>query len=277
MHVKYPKIVFIGCGNMGCSLIGGLITSGFVGDAIVGVDVCATQRTKVASRYNIEVFADIQQLPAEVDILVLAVKPQSAQPTLQLVQKKFSQAMPLIFSIMAGIKISQIGSQIGVDNPIVRAMPNIPVLVGAGATALFANGYVTEEQRNFAEMIMCSVGLALWVDHEALMDVTTALSGCAPAYYFLFMEVMEQVGRQLGLSEEQARKLTRQSVFGAAKMALASDETMLALRHQVTSPGGATEQALAVLTNGGMESLFEDALRAAWKRSIELSAVFEEQ
>lgn len=265
---------------MGRSLIGGLIASGFLGDSIVGVDVCATQRTDTASQYNIQVFADTEKLSQsqQVNVLVLAVKPQSAQLTLQPIQTQFSQGMPLVLSIMAGIKISQIGLWIGADSPIVRAMPNMPALVGAGATALFANVAVTEEQRNIADMIMRSVGLALWVDDEALMDSVTALSGCGPAYYFLLMEVMEKIGRELGLTEVQARQLTRQSAFGAAKIALAQEHgSMVSLRQQVTSPGGATEQALKVLINGGMESLFEDALRAAWQRSVELSALFEEK
>lgn len=275
--MKDPKIAFVGCGNMGRSLIGGLISSGFLADSIVGVDVCATQRGNTASQYNIAVFADFQQL-SQVDVLVLAVKPQSAKSILQLIPKQFSQGMPLVFSIMAGIKTSQIGLWIGADSPVVRAMPNMPVLVGAGATALFANPFVTEVQRDFTEMLMGSVGLALWVDDEALMDAVTALSGCGPSYYFLFMEVMEKTGMELGLTEEQARKLTRQCAFGAAKMALASEhETMSSLRDKVTSPGGATEQALKVLMNGGVEPLFAEALDAACKRSVALSALFEEE
>jgi len=115
------------------------------------------------------------------------------------------------------------------------------------------------------------VGLALWLDDESLMDTVTALSGSGPAYYFLIMEVMEKAALQLGLPQEQARILTLQTAFGAAKMALESSHDAETLRKQVTSSGGTTEQALNVLMNGDIEGLFREALEAAKKRAAELA------
>ncbi|MFT5425170.1 MAG: pyrroline-5-carboxylate reductase [Gammaproteobacteria bacterium] len=270
--MENSRITFIGCGNMGRSLIGGLIANGLPVNAITGTDVDAEQRQTTASQYNIEVLEDNQQAIKDADVVVLAVKPQSMQNTLEPIKVALSQAKPLLISIAAGIQLSHLAKWAGEDLAIVRAMPNTPALIQAGATAIFANQHASEQQRDLAETIMRSVGLALWLEDETLMDTVTALSGSGPAYYFLIMEAMEKAAIQLGLPQDQARILTLQTAFGAAKMALESSHDTKSLREQVTSPGGTTEQALNVLMNGGIEALFREALEAAQKRSSELAS-----
>ncbi len=269
--MKNSKITFIGCGNMGRSLIGGLIANGLPNTLITGTDLNPEQRETTASLFNIEMLEDNQQAIKDANVVVLAVKPQSMQDTLEPIHKILSQQKPLLISIAAGIKLVNLGQWAGDDLAIVRAMPNTPALIQAGATALCANQQTSEAQRDLAEAIMRSVGLALWVDDETLMDTVTALSGSGPAYFFLIMEVMEKAASQLGLPQDQARILTLQTAFGAAKMALESQHDAATLRQQVTSPGGTTEQALNVLMNGGLEDLFRDALESAQKRSAELA------
>lgn len=269
--MKNSRITFIGCGNMGRSLIGGLIANGLSVNSITGTDVNAEQRQTTASQFNIEVLEDNQQAIKDADIVVLAVKPQSMQETLQAIKADLVQEKPLLISIAAGIQLSDLGKWAGDELAIVRTMPNTPALIQSGATALCANQFTSDAQRDLAEAIMRSVGLALWLDDETLMDAVTALSGSGPAYYFLIMEVMEKAATQLGLSQEHARLLTLQTAFGAAKMALESNHDTETLRKQVTSPGGTTEQGLNVLMNGGIEDLFKDALKAAQKRSAELA------
>lgn len=275
--MKNSRITFIGCGNMGRSLIGGLIANGLSVSSITGTDVNAEQRQTTAAKFNIEVLEDNQQAIKDADIIVLAVKPQSMQDTLQPIKETLSQGKPLLISIAAGIQLSHLGKWAGEDLAIVRTMPNTPALIQSGATALCANQFTSDTQRDLAEAVMRSVGLALWLDDETLMDAVTALSGSGPAYYFLIMEVMENAATQLGLSQEHARLLTLQTAFGAAKMALESNHDTETLRKQVTSPGGTTEQALNVLMNGGIEDLFIDALKAAQKRSAELAATLGEE
>ncbi len=270
--MKKSRITFIGCGNMGRSLIGGLIANGQSVNSITGTDINAEQRQTTASQFNIEVLEDNRQAIKDTDVVVLAVKPQSMQDTLQAIKADLTQEKPLLISIAAGIQLSDLGQWAGEELAIVRTMPNTPAMIQAGATALCANKHTSETQRDLAEAIMRSVGLALWLDDETLMDAVTALSGSGPAYYFLIMEVMEKAATQLGLSQEHARILTLQTAFGAAKMALESNHDAETLRKQVTSPGGTTEQALDVLMNGGIEDLFADALKAAQKRSAELAA-----
>jgi len=270
--MKNSRIAFIGCGNMGRSLIGGLIANGQSVNSIIGTDINAEQRQTVATQFNIEVLEDNRQAIKDADVVVLAVKPQSMQETLQSIKAELAQEKPLLISIAAGIHLSDLGKWAGEELAIVRSMPNTPALIQSGATALCANQYTSDSQRDLAEAIMRSVGLALWLNDETLMDAVTALSGSGPAYYFLIMEVMEKAAIKLGLSREHARILTLQTAFGAAKMALESNHDTETLRKQVTSPGGTTEQALNVLMNGGIEELFADALKAAQKRSTELAA-----
>jgi len=270
--MKNSRITFIGCGNMGRSLIGGLIANGQSINSITGTDINAEQRQTAATQFNIEVLEDNRQAIKDADVVVLAVKPQSMQDTLQAIKAELSQEQPLLISIAAGIHLSDLGKWAGEELAIVRSMPNTPALIQSGATALCANKHTSEAQRDLAEAIMRSVGLALWLDDETLMDAVTALSGSGPAYWFLIMEVMEKAATRLGLSQEHARILTLQTAFGAAKMALESNHDAASLRKQVTSPGGTTEQALNVLMNGGIEDLFADALKAAQKRSAELAA-----
>lgn len=270
--MEKSKITFIGCGNMGRSLIGGLIANGVSVNAITATDVNPEQRQTTASQYNIEVLEENQNAIKDADVVVVAVKPQSMQKTLEPIKAVLSQEKPLLISVAAGIKLSDLGKWAGEDLAIVRAMPNTPALIQAGATAICANKHTSDAQHDLAEAIMRSVGLVLWIDDESLMDAVTALSGSGPAYYFLIMEALEKAATHLGLPQDQARILTLQTAFGAAKMALESTHDAESLRKQVTSPGGTTEQALNVLMNGGIEDLFSEALEAAQKRAAELAS-----
>ncbi len=259
---------------MGRSLIGGLISNGHPVDHLCGADIDPDQRQLTATQYEIEVHADNQAAIQGADVVVLAVKPQVVEQTVSSIREDLVKEQPLLVSIAAGIRLLDLGRWADKDMSIVRVMPNIPALVQTGASALCANENVSDEQRNNTEAIMRSVGLAVWLEDESLMDAVTALSGSGPAYYFLIMEAMQKAAIRLGLPEEQARILTLQTAFGAAKMALESDQDPATLRQQVTSPGGTTEQALNVLHKGGVEELFYEALAAAHARSIELAEQF---
>lgn len=160
---------------------------------------------------------------------------------------------------------------------IVRAMPNTPALLGVGATGLYANLRVSEEQKNQAETLLRAVGITQWVNHEHEMDNITALSGSGPAYFFLMMEALQQGAVKLGLSDSMARLLTLQTALGAARMALESEVDLKELRRRIASPGGTTEKALMALEEGGIRSLFENALQKAKERSIEISQQFDKE
>jgi len=265
------KISFIGCGNMGRSLIGGLIANGHPADRLCGSDVDPAQRQTIRDLYDVETLDDNLKAIQGADVVVLAVKPQVVRQTLEPLHAVLDRSQPLLLSIAAGIRLQQLARWAGAHLAIVRAMPNTPALIRSGAAALCANRHAGADQRNLAETIMRSVGIITWVEDEMLMDAVTALSGSGPAYYFYMMEIMEQAGMRLGLTRDQARLLTLQTALGAARMALESKDDPAALRRQVTSPGGTTEQALRVLQEGGFPELLAAAMKAAYERADELA------
>ncbi|MDX9739781.1 MAG: pyrroline-5-carboxylate reductase [Gammaproteobacteria bacterium] len=268
--MKQLSIAFIGGGNMAGSLIGGLLADGHPRELLCVADADAGRRRQIDERFGIRVYAANTEAAAGAAVTVIAVKPQ----VVEAVARELAPALTdgqLIISVAAGIRTAMLSGWLG-DAPIVRAMPNTPALVQSGATALYAVPSVGAGHRETAESIMRAVGLTQWIDDEALMDVVTALSGSGPAYFFLFMEMLEEEACRLGLDPQVARLLTVQTAFGAAKMALESTlHSPGELREQVTSPGGTTERALQVLREGDLGNLLGQALRAARDRAIELS------
>lgn len=268
--MEQRNIAFIGAGNMARSLAGGLINGGYPASRLCAADPNPDQRAALASALGIVTTASNAEAAADADILVLAVKPQSMRAAVAALAPQVD-ARRLIISIAAGIRTATLTQWLGAAAAVVRAMPNTPALVGSGATALYATPSVTAMQRSDAEAIMRGVGLAVWLETEADMDAVTALSGCGPAYFFLLMECLEEAARGLGMEARLARLLTLHTAFGAAKLALESDEDSAALRRRVTSPGGATEQALKVLESGDLRKLFHQALAAAKRRAEALA------
>jgi len=265
------NIGFIGGGNMATSLLGGLISDGFAAENIWVSEPDETRREDIAARFDVHTGGDNIELVNTVDVVVLAVKPQMLHEVCQDIADAVQGSKPLIVSVAAGIRAEDIDRWLGDENAIVRTMPNTPALVKSGATALYANERVTDEQHELAEAIMRAVGLTLWVDEESLMDAVTAVSGSGPAYFFLLIELIQESGTKLGLPEETARLLAVQTAFGAAKMALESPDGCDQLRARVTSPGGTTEKAISILEEGGIAGLFERALTGARDRAAELA------
>ncbi len=264
-------IGFIGAGNMAASLIGGLLADGWPADKILACDIDREKLEKLASHRGIIVCQDNADLVRQCDIVVLAVKPQHIKEVAREIAPVVQGKRPLVVSIAAGIREGSLARWLGGSVPIVRAMPNTPALVQSAATGLHANALVNEAQKEAAESLLRAVGITVWVDEEALLDAVTAVSGSGPAYFFLLMEMMEKAGTRLGLDESVARLLVEQTALGAAKLALESDLGPEQLRNRVTSPGGTTQKALAVLQNAGFETMVQQALMAACERSKELS------
>lgn len=267
-------LTFIGGGNMAASLIGGLIADGWDPARIRVADSSAERLQQLSQQFPIYTSSDNCNAADKADIIVLAVKPQVMQSVTRELTSLIAKQQPLVISIAAGIPAGALGNWLGKSTAIVRTMPNTPAMVQSGATVLYANEHVSEEQRSIAESILRAVGVAIWIDDEALMDAVTALSGSGPAYFFLFMEALQAAGQELGLPQETARLLTLQTAFGAAKMALESTKDAATLRHQVTSPGGTTEHAIKAFQKGELEALVSKALQAAAKRSHELATEF---
>jgi pyrroline-5-carboxylate reductase len=270
-NMNIQKIGFIGGGNMASSLISGLIASGHSPQHLWVSDINPDTLKALAENLDVNTSGSNDALINEVDVVVLAVKPQALGSVAKSAATLIQQKKSLVVSIAAGISQHSLSQWLGADTAIVRCMPNTPALVLTGATALHANARVTDEQRNLAENIMRSVGIALWVNDESELDAVTAVSGSGPAYYFLLMEAMEKAALKLGLSEVTARLLVQQTALGAAKIALESSESPEQLRKRVTSPGGTTQRAIETFEQGGFTELVSKALYAARDRSIEMS------
>jgi pyrroline-5-carboxylate reductase len=267
----HSDIAFIGGGNMARSLIGGLITDGYPAQHIHVSEPDTQKQQHLIQQFNIQILDNNRAAVEKAELIVLATKPQTLRSVAVDLHPVTSQHSPLLLSIAAGIRTSHLSQWFGDEVAIVRAMPNTPALVQSGATALYANSRVSDEGRSLAESVLRAVGLTLWVDDESLMDAVTALSGSGPAYFFRIMEILEGVGQQMGLPPETARLLTIQTALGSAKMALESTEALGTLRSNVTSKGGTTESALAVLQEQKLDKVFEKALKAAQHRSITLA------
>jgi pyrroline-5-carboxylate reductase len=272
--MKNTTLAFIGCGNMARSLIGGLVADGWDPASIHVADADPDQLDRISRTFPVSTHSQNNAAAALADVVVLAIKPQITAVVARELAETIARQQPLVISIAAGIRESALRNWLGEQTAIVRSMPNTPAMVQSGAAALYANPAVTETQRSIAESILRAVGLALWIEDEALMDAVTALSGSGPAYFFLFMEALQAAGCELGLPPQTARLLTLQTAFGAAKMALESSEDAATLRRRVTSPGGTTECAVAVLEENGFADLVNKALQAAAARSRVLADEF---
>ena len=267
--MTHPRIAFIGAGNMATSLIGGLLAQGIPASHIRASEPGSEQRTKVADEYGIEVFENNADAVSGADVVVLATKPQVLKGVCQALAPSL-QPQQLIVSIAAGITCASLSAWLG-DLAIVRCMPNTPALLRQGVSGLYANAKVSAAQRQQAEQLLSAVGLALWLDKEQLIDAVTAVSGSGPAYFFLLIEAMTAAGEQLGLPRATAAQLTLQTALGAARMATESAVDATELRRRVTSPNGTTEAAIKSFQAGGFETLVQQALDAAAKRSAELA------
>ena len=265
------SIAFLGGGNMARALIGGLLRNGAPAAALRVSEPRAETRAALAREFGIATYADNDTAASGAGLWVLAVKPQVLRAVCTALAPLAQRQRPLLLSIAAGIRGDQIERWLGGGLAVVRGMPNTPALLGAGATALHANARVDGAGRAQAAVVMQAAGVACWIDDEAQMDVVTALSGSGPAYFFLLAEALQAAAAGLGLPPATARLLAAQTCLGAGHMLRADGADAAALRQQVTSPGGTTAAALAVLDHGGFGALVAGAVRAAAQRAAELS------
>lgn len=269
-----PIVGLIGAGNMARSLAGGLLNNGWPKARLLLADPDANQRMGAQEALGVSVYEDNAEVAGRAEILVLAIKPQAMVEAARALAPHVQERRPLVVSLAAGVRLNDIERWLGGGLAMVRVMPNTPALVGSGASGMYANERVDARGRDQAESILRAVGITVWVENEALIDVVTALSGSGPAYFFLMMEALERAAVEQGLDPKQARLLTLETAFGAAKMALEGGEEPALLRRRVTSPGGTTEAAIHVFEDGGMRRLCQEAVTAAIKRARELGDMF---
>lgn len=268
------KVGFIGAGNMAASILGGLIQSGLPADSIYVSNPSAGKLDALKAKHpTLNITHDNAEVAKQVDYLLLAVKPQKMSLACDDF-KAMDMSQTCAISVAAGVTCETLTHLLGADTPVVRSMPNTPSLIGYGATGLYANDKVTEQQRQATSAIFDAVGKSIWVDDEDLMDVVTAVSGSGPAHYFLFMESVVKGGMELGLPEHTARELAAQTALGAAAMVQQNGAMEIGqLRRNVTSPGGTTAAALDTLNEHELPEIVKKALEASVKRGKELAEI----
>ncbi len=261
------KIAVLGAGNMGSALIGGILKGGVTDSRRLIATVRTPERAhELEEKYGIRVTAGgNREAAAFADLIVLAVKPTTLPKVLEEIREVL-RGDQILVSLAASVPISLIERLAGATMPVFRAMPNIPVVVEEGATAIAANQHCTPEQKRIVEDIFRAVGVAVFVE-EPLMDAVTALSGSGPAYVYMVIEAMIAGGLKMGLSREISTRLAEQTVLGAAKLVR---ETMLhpaILRDQVITPGGVTISAIHELERHGLRAMLISAIETATRHS----------
>ncbi len=265
-------LVILGCGKMGGALLDGWLANGLAGEAIRIVEPNpATALSATAKTHGIEVLDGAEGVTETPKAVLIAIKPQMMEDVLPALAERFGTA-PLYVSIAAGTSIAAFRSLLGGDARIVRVMPNTPVAVAKGASAIFPGEGVTTDESALADALLAAVGETVRLNTESQMDAVTGVSGSGPAYIFHMIEALAQGGEAQGLDPALAMRLARQTVIGAAALAEASDETAETLRVNVTSPQGTTAAALELLMHEkvGLGVLMTRAVGAAADRSREL-------
>ena len=266
-------LLLVGCGKMGGALLEGWLAHGLApGEAYV-VEPDAGLREALRERHGVVGLAEPKMLPTELAprAIVFAIKPQAMAAVLP-AYESLARSGAVVLSIAAGTVIARFESAFGAATPIVRAMPNTPAAIGQGVTALVANRHVSAAQKELCSALMAAVGAVHWIADEELMHAITAMSGGGPAYLFLLIESLAKAGIASGLPAELAWPLARGTVAGSGALAAQSEEPAEVLRKNVTSSGGTTQAALAVLmAEDGLQPLFDRAIAAATRRSRELA------
>lgn len=270
MSILNDQVIgFIGAGNMAEALIRGLVHGGHVeGTALVASAPRGERRTQLETTYGIRVTADNSEVARAAQVLVLAVKPQILPRVLREISASVREDA-LVISIAAGIDTEAIEVALPAGVRVVRAMPNTPALVAAGATAISSGTRATERDLATAKAIFDAVGLTVTLE-ESHLDAVTGLSGSGPAYIFLILEALADAGVKVGLSRRNAQRLAAQTVMGSAKLLLETDEHPGKLKDMVTSPGGTAIAGLHTLEQGGLRTTLINAVETATKRAREL-------
>jgi pyrroline-5-carboxylate reductase len=262
-------LVLAGAGKMGSAMLDGWVARGLDPAKVVVLD---PQPSLQVARYGSQgLRLNPSRAGLVADAIIIAVKPQVAAEVLPELAPLVGPRT-VVVSIMAGRPLTFLQSALPPATAIVRAMPNTPAAIGRGITVAVGNTHVTPAQKGLADRLLAATGAVEWITDEAYMDAVTAVSGSGPAYVFLLTEALARAGVAAGLPEPLAERLARLTVAGSGELLNNTPEEAATLRQNVTSPGGTTAAALAVLmADDGLASLMERAVAAATKRSRELA------
>ncbi len=271
MATTQYEIGVIGAGNAAEGIVHGIVRNSLLfADRLIAADPSEARRAVFRERFKIDVTADNRELVANSYIIILAVKPQQFVKVCEGVADLISE-QHLVVSIMAGVSTASIEARFpGCRVRVVRAMPNLPIHVGAGMAGLCKGRYAGEVDLLRAQRIFEAGGRSIVMEDERHMDAVTAVSGSGPAYFYYFVEALMAAGEKAGLPKQQAEILAKQTCLGAARMMVESDESPEVLRRKVMSPGGTTEAAMDSMSKSGVFDHLVEGFLAAWQRSKDL-------
>jgi pyrroline-5-carboxylate reductase len=262
----------VGAGVMGQTLLRGLLSSNLIPrDRLWAGDKSAGTCETVGAALEIPAEVEFQSRVPTADLILMCVKPADAPAVLATLRSAGLRRETLLISILAGVATDRIESLLGTENPIVRAMPNTPAVVGEGMTVVCPGRYAAKSDLERAQQIFEAVGKCLPID-EVHFNAITALSGSGPAYQFLIMEALADAGVRVGLPRQLALTLVAQTALGAARMVLATGRHPAALRDDVTTPAGCTIGGLLMLEDGRIRSVLARAVEEATRISAHLGA-----
>ena len=264
--MSFSKVGLVGTGIIGEALIEVLLRSGLSKESLFIAEKRRERRDEIIAKFGVSEIKDYSSL----DAILLAVKPQEFNLALETVSSSLGNSL-LVISFAAGIKIRSIEEKLGKGSRVIRVMPNTPMAIGGGMSAISLGSAATYEDQKWVKGFLSKAGEVIVVD-ESLQDAVTATSGSGPAYYFAFTEAVVGAARRLGISPDDATTLASQTLIGAALMVEKSGKELKTLRENVTSPNGTTAAALKSFADSGLEELVYKAMKAAHHRSIELSS-----
>lgn len=260
------KVGFIGCGNMGSSMLGGLIKSGFLrAEDIVVSTKTESSANKLKDKFKINVTLDSRLVARKCDVLILAVKPYMYETIIKEIKSELNQEK-LIITVAAGITINNMEEWLGNDAKIIRTMPNTPALVGEAMSALCPNKNISEEELKYCIKVFESFGECVQLEENDFHGFI-ALCGSSPAYVFMFIEAMADAAVKLGIPRTKAYKMAAQSVLGSAKMVLETGRHPGELKDMVCSPAGTTIDAVVELEKLGFRNSIIQAMNKCAEKS----------
>lgn len=273
--MEHKQLTFIGAGNMSNSIISGLIAAGYPSSNIMACNRSMPALEKLKKTYDIHVSLSNDEGVEFADAVVLAVKPQMMEAMCSSLNQFGKHNNTLFISIAAGLTIERLQEMLGNPAPIVRVMPNTPSLLGKGMAGLYADSSVLSSDKQFVADMMSAVGKSAWVEKESDINTVIAAAGSSPAYFFLFLQAMQDEAIAMGCGKDTARVLVEQAMLGAAEMVCHNQDLELSeLRAQVTSKGGTTAAAIKQFLDGDLNGLVKQSMQAAVNRAQEMESNF---
>ena len=260
------KLGLIGGGLMGEAIVAAVLRNGTLpASEIVASDISPQRRELLSREYGLTTTDDNEGLVKQVDLALLAVKPQEFPALARRIQGHLNSRQTVV-SIMAAVRVEAIRKALDHDR-VVRVMPNTPAMVGEGMSLWTATDSVDEEAREGVRRLLCAMGRELYVTDEKYLDMATAVSASGPAFIFLVMEALTDAGVHIGLRRELAAEMVAQTVLGTARLALETGRPFSELRHMVTSPAGTTAEGLLVLENARVRAAVIEAIIKTYEKA----------